>query len=77
MKDDSVKPSHVLSGQVYGWCVSKASNCEGWGFLYWKIFEKFHTIKCNAKAKVRMYFAGFCSMCRGRHWDRRSRYGEK
>ena len=79
MKDDysCVKPYHVLPGQVYGWCVCKAADYEGWGFLYWKIVEKMHLIKCDVKAKIRMYLSGFCSMGRGRHWDRRSRYGEK
>jgi hypothetical protein len=71
------KPSNVLPGQVYGWCVSKASDYEGWGFLYWEIKEKMRVIQRDATVKVRMYFAGFCSMGRGRHWDRRSRYGEK
>lgn len=71
------KPSNVLSGQVYGWCVSKVSGYAGWRFLYWEIMEKMRLLKCGVKVRVRMYFAGFCSMGRGRHWDRRSRYGEK
>ena len=74
---DDFKPYHAFPGQVYGWCVCKVANYEGWGFLYWKIMHRLCVIKCKAKVKVRMYFAGFCSMGRGRHWDRRSRYGEK
>ena len=50
MKDecDYGKPQHVLPGQVYGWCVSKVPDYEGWGFLYWKIREKMCVIRCNA-----------------------------
>ena len=64
--------------KIYGWCVSKCGAYEGWGLLYWRIRERFKNLKRTVNLQsIPVYYSGFCSCGRGRHWDRRSRYGEK
>jgi hypothetical protein len=55
------------------WCISKASNTEGFRFQYWKIKRRFQVRRAKMRQRIRMYYAGFCSRGRGAHLNRELR----
>jgi len=59
-----------LRDRVDVWCVSKASNYEGFQFQYYKIKKRFQMHRAKMKQRMRMYYAGFCSRGRGTHLNR-------
>jgi len=58
-------------------CWSRVKHHCQWRVVYWLPGRR-PPLAPNSAGRRRLgYWSGFCPQARGRHWDRRSRYGEK
>jgi len=64
---------YIFRDAVVNWVYSKRFNYWSLRIIYWKqkVSERLREMKCCFRRVV--YFSGFCSRNRGRHWDRKRR----
>jgi len=64
-------------GAVFGWCRCSILHRHEWRLCYWRQSLS-PTLQPQVPAvKPLGVWSGYRSHSRGRHWDRRSRYGER